>query len=452
MASPVNVDTVISASWILPIVPANTVLENCAIAIDNGAIVALCTQREASQRFVAGEKIELPGQLLMPGLVNAHCHSAMSLLRGFADDLPLQRWLNEAIWPAETALVCEEFVAAGSRLAIAEMISSGTTSFADMYFFPEATAREAAAAGLRAQLAAPIFDNSGCWGKDADDYIHKTLKLRDDYKSHTLIEIAFGPHSPYSCSDATIGKIATFAEELEMAVMIHLHETEQEIADSLVQCGQRPLARVAELGLLGPRTQCVHMTSVNDDELALLERSGSHIVHCPSSNLKLASGMAAAAHYLRSGVNVALGSDGAASNNSLDLFAELRLAALLGKAVAGDAAALDCHSALRMATLGGAEALGWQQRIGSLEAGKQADIIAIDLSAISQQPLYNPASQLVYTATGQQVSHSWVAGRCLLNQRRLTTINSAQLLREINEQWQPKISALRASSGQQSLL
>lgn len=443
MTSPLSIDTLISASWIIPIVPANTVLEECAIAIKDGAIVALCTQREAQHRFVAREQIELPGQLLMPGLVNAHCHSAMSLLRGFADDLPLQRWLHEAIWPAESALVDADFVAAGSRLAIAEMISSGTTSFADMYFYPEVTAGEVAAAGLRAQLAAPIFDQSGCWGSGADDYIHKTLQLRDDYKSHSLLEIAFGPHAPYSCGDTTLSKIATFAGELEMAVMIHLHETAQEIADSLRDHHCRPVARIADLGLLGPRTQCVHMTAVEEQELALLQQHGSHIVHCPSSNLKLASGIAPLQRYRQAGVNVALGSDGAASNNGLDLFAELRLAALLGKVSAADAAAIDCHTALRMATLDGATALGWQQRTGSLESGKQADIIAIDLSAIGQQPLYNPASQLVYTAVGGQVSHSWVAGRCLLRQGELTTINRAQLLRDVAQHWQPRIAALR---------
>lgn len=443
MSTPVAIDTLISASWIIPIVPANTVLEGCAVAIDDGHIVALCTEREAALRFAPRQRIELPGQLLMPGLVNAHCHSAMSLLRGYADDLPLQRWLDEAIWPAERELVSDAFVAAGSRLAIAEMIATGTTSFADMYFFPEATAREAVNAGLRAQLAAPIFDGAGSWSSGADDSIHKTLKLRDDYKNHPLVEIGFGPHSPYSCSDATIGKIATFAAELEMPVMIHLHETAQEIADSQRDHGCRPLARVERLGLLGPRTQCVHMTAADDDELALLAANASHIVHCPSSNLKLASGLAPITRYADAGVNVALGSDGAASNNSLDLFAELRLAALLGKAVAGSASALDCHRALQMATLGGATALGWQERIGSLEAGKQADLIAVDLSGVAQQPLYNPASQLVYTGAGHCVSHSWVAGRPLLKERQLTTINRTALLREVREQWQPRVAALR---------
>jgi len=443
VSTPIAIDTLISASWILPIVPANSVLEECALAIDKGTIIALCTQREAAARYAPRQQFDLPGQLLMPGLVNAHCHSAMTLLRGYADDLALQRWLEEAIWPAERELVSDAFVAAGSRLAIAEMITTGTTSFADMYFYPEATAREALNAGLRAQLAAPIFDGAGSWSSGADDSIHKTLKLRDDYKNHPLIEIGFGPHSPYSCSDATIGKIATFAAELEMPVMIHLHETEQEIAASLRDYGCRPLARVERLGLLGPRSQCVHMTTATDDELAVLAANGSHIVHCPSSNLKLASGMAPVAHYAAAGVNVALGSDGAASNNSLDLFSELRLAALLGSAVAGDPAAIGCHAALRMATLGGAGALGWQERIGSLEAGKQADLIAVDLTGIAQQPLYNPASQLAYSGAGSCVSHSWVAGRALLRDRQLTTINRAALLREVREQWQPQIAALR---------
>ncbi|MFW2421115.1 MAG: TRZ/ATZ family hydrolase [Porticoccaceae bacterium] len=442
MSSPIAVDKLISASWIIPIVPANTVLSECAVAIDNGKIVDLCTQREAALKYAPREHIELPGQLLMPGLINSHSHSAMTLLRGYADDLPLERWLADAIWPAESQLVCDEFVAVGTRLALAEMIASGTTSFADMYFFPEATARESASAGLRALLAAPIFDGAGSWGQDADDYIHKTLKLRDNYKSHSLVEIAFGPHAPYSCSDTTIQKVATFAQELDMAVMIHLHETEQEIAQAVAANGQRPIERLAELGLFGPRTLCVHMTTANDEELATLQKSGSHIVHCPSSNLKLASGIAPVAHYQSAGVNVAIGTDGAASNNSLDLFAELRLAALLGKAASADAAAIDCHRALRMATLDGARALGWEHKTGSLETGKEADLIAIDLSSPAQQPLYNPASQLVYTAVGGCVSHSWVAGQCLLRDGQLTTINQRQLQREVTEKWQPLIAAL----------
>ena len=423
-----DIDLVINASWILPIVPANSLLENCALAVDKGKILALVPQTEALKRFRARETLHLNNQVLMPGLVNAHGHAAMSLLRGYADDQPLHTWLNDHIWPAEGRWVSEEFVKDGTQLALAEMIRSGTTCFADMYFYPEQAAQACVEAQIRAQLAFPILDFPTAWGMNADDYLHKGLSLHDSLRGNSLVHAAFGPHAPYTVSDAPLQKIAVLAQEMDMPVHIHLHETAQEVSDSLEKYGCRPSQRLMSLGLLSPLTQCVHMTQIDGQDLTLLQQTGASVIHCPESNLKLASGFCPVDKLIKAGINVALGTDGAASNNDLNLFGELHTAALLAKAVAGDAAALDAHSALRMATLNGAKALGLDDKIGSLETGKIADLIAVDLGELDMQPIYNPASQLVYTHAGQRVSHVWVAGKMLLKERQLQTLNEREIL------------------------
>lgn len=422
------IDLLICADWILPIVPADSLLEGCALAIDQGKIIALVPQAEAAKRFAPRQQLNLGNQLLMPGLVNAHGHAAMSLLRGFADDQPLHTWLQDYIWPIEARWVGEDFVRDGTQLALAEMIRSGTTCFADMYFYPEQAAQACAEARVRAQLAFPVMDFPTSWGSGPDDYLHKGLALHDKLADTPLLHVAFGPHAPYSLSDAPLQKIAMLAQETNMPVHIHLHETAQEVSDSLRLYGCRPSQRLMDLGLLTPLTQCVHMTQIDATDIHLLQQSGASVIHCPESNLKLASGFCPVVALQQAGVNVALGSDGAASNNDLDLFGELRTAALLAKAVSGDAAALNAHAALRMATLQGARALGLDDRIGSLEPGKAADVIAIDLGELEQQPLYNPLSQLVYTNTGSRVSHAWVNGKCLLRERQLQTLNERELL------------------------
>lgn len=438
---PTRADTLIFARWIIPIAPARAVYENHALAIDAGRIVALLPAEQA-RAIAADEIVELNDHALLPGLVNAHTHAAMSLLRGYADDYALHSWLNEHIWPAEGKWVSEAFVRDGTELAIAEMLRSGTTCFADMYFFPDVAAQTAHDLGMRAQLHFPVFDFPTAWGLDADDYIHKGLVLRDDFKHSELISIGFGPHAPYTVSDAPLSRIATLAAELDCAIQIHAHETQQEVHESLAKFQERPIARLHRLGLLGPRTQCVHATALSDDDIELLARNNSHVVHCPESNLKLASGFCPVQKLRDAGVNVALGSDGAASNNDLDLFSELRIAAMLAKAVANNAAALPAFDALQMATLDGAKALGLDEKIGSLEIGKYADIIAIDLSAIEHQPLFNPLSQLVYTNSGAHVSHSWINGKALLVNRQPTTINLPDL-RERVASWQQKITGAR---------
>lgn len=429
---PRPIDLIIKARWIIPVVPENRVLENCALAIDRGRILALIPSDEAERRFCAKETLNLGSHALIPGLINAHGHAAMSLLRGFADDQPLHKWLNEHIWPIESRWVSEEFVRDGTQLAMAEMIKTGTTCFADMYFFPEQATQACLDAKMRSQISFPVFDFATAWGLGVDDYFAKGLALHDSLRGSDLINIAFGPHAPYTVSDSPLKKIAVLAQEMDMPVQIHAHETALEIEESLKQYGKRPLERLMDLGLLSPLTQCVHMTQISDSDIELLQQSGAHIVHCPESNLKLASGFCPVDKMIKAGINVALGTDGAASNNDLDLFSELKTAALLAKAVAGDAAALNAHAALRMATLNGAKALGMEDKIGSLEAGKFADITAIELSGIGAQPLYNPASQLVYTHAGQAVTHVWVQGKALLNNRQLQTLDEREILGKAN--------------------
>lgn len=432
------VDTLIFARWILPGAPVRTLLENHALAIDEGRISGIYPADEA-RLMEAGRRIELGDHLLMPGLINAHGHAAMTLFRGMANDMPLEQWLNDHIWPAEGQWVSEEFVRDGVDLAMAEMIRGGVTCFSDMYFFPDVAAQAASAAGMRAQLAFPVFDFPSAWGQDADEYIRKGLQLRDDCKNNRLIEIAFGPHAPYTVSDAPMERIAMLAAELDAGVHIHVHETAGEVERAVGETGLRPLARLAERGLLGPKTQCVHLTCVNDDDLRLLADNNCHAVHCPESNLKLASGFAPVQRFIDAGINVALGTDGAASNNDLDLFGEMRTAALLAKAVAGSAAALPEHRAVAMATLNGAAALGLADRIGSLETGKEADVIAVDLSALEYQPLFDPVAQLVYTNVSQRVTHSWIRGRMIMDNRQLLTLNADDII-ERARRWRDRIS------------
>jgi 5-methylthioadenosine/S-adenosylhomocysteine deaminase len=436
---PIRIDTLISARWIIPVRPKQTVLENHSIAIANGDIVDILPQSEARNRYDASHGIELPEHVLTPGLINAHGHAAMSLFRGMADDHPLHIWLEQHIWPAEGKWVSEEFVRDGTQLAVAEMLRSGTTTFSDMYFFPDVVAKVASDAGIRAQITFPVLNFPTAWGQDPDDYIRKGLSVRDDFKHSELIDVVFGPHAPYTVNDQALQKIAMLASELDINIHIHVHETQQEVDDEVQSSGKRPLARLNDLGILGPRAQLVHMTALNDEDIELVKESGAHVIHCPQSNLKLASGFCPVQRLADEGITIALGTDGAASNNSLDMFSEMRTAALLAKAVDGNAAAMHGWQALEAATLGGARALSVDSKIGSLEINKQADIIAIDLSALELQPVYQPISQLVYSACGHHVTHSWVHGQMVLEDRQPANLD----LREITAKarsWRDKIN------------
>lgn len=427
-------DLIINASWIIPVVPAATVLNDHSVVVKDKQIIALCPQSEII-RFRAAETVNLPNHALIPGLVNAHGHSAMALMRGIGDDLPLMQWLEKCIWPLEQEFVSREFVQQGSSLAMAEMIMSGTTTFADMYFFPDEIGKVAQQARMRVQLASPVLDFPTAWAQDAEEYISKATRLHDDFRNSEFVNTAFGPHAPYTVSDEPLEKIAMLAEELDVPVHIHLHETAQEIKDALAHHGRRPLQRLADLGLLGPRLLCIHATQLESNEMQLLSEQGASVIHCPESNLKLASGYCEVARLHEQSVNVALGTDGGASNNDLDMFGEMQTAALLAKAVAADASALPAHETLAMATINGARALGMEASIGSLEVGKLADLTAVDLDHINTWPLHNPLSHLVYSAHASQVSHVWCGGQALLVNGELQSMDLA-LVRQHAANWQ----------------
>lgn len=431
-------DLLLLPTWLVPVEPAGVVLRDHALGIRDGQI-ALLAPREEALRQGAREVRELPHCLLAPGLINAHGHAAMSLLRGIADDLPLMTWLHEHIWPAEGKWVDEDFVRDGTELAIAEQIKAGITCFSDMYFYPQVACQCVHDAGVRAQISVPVLDFPVPGALNAAEALRKGLQLFDDLKQHPRIRIAFGPHAPYTVSDDKLEEIRVLADELDAGIQMHVHETAQEVAEAMAKQGERPLARLARLGLLGPRFQAVHMTQIDDEDLALLVEHNCSVIHCPESNLKLASGFCPVERLWQAGVNVAIGTDGAASNNDLDLLGETRTAALLAKAVAGSATALNAHSALRMATLNGARALGLEAQVGSLEVGKLADVVAFDLSGLAQQPIYDPVSQLIYASGRDCVKHLWVGGKQLLEEGRLTRMDEAELIAKARA-WGSRIS------------
>lgn len=431
-------DTVLNARWVIPVEPAGT-LEYHSVAIRDGRIVAVLPTVQATAEFTARETIALDTHALIPGFVNAHTHAAMSLFRGLADDLPLMDWLQTHIWPAEAKHVTPAFIRDGARLAIAEMLLSGTTCFNDMYFFPEQTAEIAHEAGMRASLGMILLDFPTAYAATADEYIEKSLALHDTLRDNSLLRAVFAPHAPYTVSDAPLARVRVLANELDVPIHMHVHETAFEVADAQANTGKRPLARLDALDLLGPDLIAVHMTQLDESEIARAAQAGLHVAHCPESNLKLASGFCPVHALMRAGVNVCLGTDGAASNNDLDMFGEMRTAALIAKAVAGDAQALPAASALRMATLNGARALGRDREIGSITVGKAADLTAIDLGGIATQPVYDPVSQIVYSATRGDVTDVWVAGRRLLHARRLTSLDQAAILKSAAA-WRDRIS------------
>lgn len=437
-----NIDTLIFAKWVIPVEenqqPCSSVYNDHAIAIDKDRIIEVLPSDEAKKKFKAREQHNLDKHALFPGLINTHGHAAMTLMRGLADDLPLMTWLNDYIWPTEAKWVSSEFVYDGSLIACAEMLRGGTTCFTDMYFFPEEVAQAAEKAKIRATVGLIVIDFPSAYAQDAEEYIEKGLALHDQLRGNPLIKTSFAPHAPYTVADEALIKVNTLAEELDIPIQIHLHETEDEVNQAVSNTRKRPIQRLEELGLLSSRLIAVHMTQLNYEEIKILATQGVHIAHCPESNLKLASGFCPVQRLTDAGINVALGTDGAASNNDLDMFSEMRTAALLAKAVAKDAGAISAEQALRMATINGAKALGLEKEVGSLEAGKAADIIAVDFSAIETMPLYNPISQLVYASNRQQVSDVWVAGNHVVKQHNLTTVDTEQLC-QTAQQWQEKI-------------
>ena len=435
---PTAADTLLMARWIVPVVPRAAVLEHHAIVIANGVIVDILPANTAVERYAPTRVIHLPDHVVIPGLINLHTHAAMTLMRGLADDLPLMTWLREHIWPVEAKIVGADFVRDGSLLACAEMLRGGITCFNDMYFFPKATAQAAVQARMRAAIGIIAVEFPSAYATDAADYLSKGIALRDQMRDEALLSFCLAPHAPYTVSDATFERIAIYAAELDLPVHTHLHETTGEINDSITSHGARPLQRLKNLGLLGPNLIAVHAVHLTSEDIALLAQHGCHVAHCPTSNLKLASGLAPIHALSQAGVNVGLGTDSAASNNRLDMLSELRLAALLGKLGANDAAAIPARQALEMATINAARALGLDAQIGSLEIGKRADITALNFGAAELSPCYDPLSHLAYAAGRENVSHVWVDGELLVENGALLTLDSADIMARAGY-WRDKI-------------
>jgi 5-methylthioadenosine/S-adenosylhomocysteine deaminase len=454
-----SIDLLLHARWLITVDNDNRVLEHHCLAIDAGRIIDILPSAEASTRYQAKKQQQFNEHALMPGLINAHTHAAMNLMRGIADDLPLMEWLEKHIWPTETRWVNSDFVRDGTRLAIAEMLRGGTTCFNDMYFYPDEAARVASETGIRANLGLIVIDFPTAWANNADEYISKGLQVHEQVRDNTLITTAFAPrrlldlqvqdntlittafapHAPYTVSDAPLQKLNMLTEQLDIQIHMHVHETADEVNTAIKENnGQRPLERLNELGLLSPRMLAVHMTQLTDADIQLVAETGTHVVHCPESNLKLASGFCPVQKLFDAGVNVCLGTDGAASNNDLDMFGELRTAAMLAKGVSGNPCSVDAFTALRMATINGARALGIDEVTGSLEIGKAADIIALDMDNIETQPLFEPVSQIVYACGRQHVTDVWVAGRQLLRERNLIYMDEASLVKMARE-WGMKL-------------
>jgi len=440
-AAPESCDLLIEAGWVVPVEPHGVVLADHAVAVRDGVIVAVLAQAEARARFNAGRVVSRPGSVLMPGLVNAHCHNPMTLLRGVADDLPLMTWLQKHIWPIEGQVIGPDFVADGIELAVAEMLRGGTTACAENYFFPDIQAATYARLGFRALVGLPVIDFPTAWARTQDEYFDKGLEVHDNWRRDPLVSVCFVPHAPYTVSDASFERIRMLADQLDLVVHCHVHETATENSDAMKQHGMRQLARLDRLGLVNDRLMAVHMTDLTDAEIALCAERGVSVAHCPESNLKLASGFCPTRKLQLAGVNLALGTDGCASNNDLDMFGEMRTAALLAKGVSGDASALDAFATLRMATLGGARAMGLGDRIGSIEVGKQADLACVDMDPLETQPMYEAVSQLVYATGRHQVSDVWVAGVAKLADGALVDMD-VPAIRAKTRRWRERIATL----------
>jgi 5-methylthioadenosine/S-adenosylhomocysteine deaminase len=432
---------ILKPEWLLTVNPSFELLRDYAVVIKDSTIHNLLPATEVQQQeeYRDAEVIELAHQVLMPGLVNSHTHASMSLFRGFADDLPLMDWLNNHIWPAEGQWVDPEFIADGFQLTAAEMIRSGTTCFNDMYFYPDIIAREAQNLGMRSVVGLIVLDFPSVWAKDAEDYLHKALAVHDEIKEYPLVHSTLAPHAPYTVSDGQLQKIAMYSNELDLPIHMHIHETAFEVTEAEKNTGLRPLDRLDQLNLLSPNLIAVHMTELNPMEIDRLAETGVQVAHCPQSSLKLANGICPVAELQDKGINVCLGTDGAASNNNHDMFAEMKCAALLAKSVSGNASACNAKQAIQMSTINGARALGLGDLIGSIEVGKQADLIALDLLRLNTQPLYDPVAQLVYAANSQQVSHVWIAGECQLRDYRLSNLDEDAIISKA-QSWADKIS------------
>jgi 5-methylthioadenosine/S-adenosylhomocysteine deaminase len=443
--APQACDLLIEAGWVVPVQPHGVALENHAVAVRDGVILAVLPIAQARMQFQPSQVLSRPESVLLPGLVNAHCHNPMTLLRGVADDLPLMTWLEQHIWPIEAQVIGPDFVADGVELAVAEMLRGGTTACAENYFFPDIQAATYSRLGFRALVGIPVIDFPTAWARTQDEYFDKGLEVHDNWRRDPLVSVCFAPHAPYTVNDAAFERVRMLADQLDLVVHCHVHETAHENQASSKQHGMRQLARLERLGLVNDRLMAVHMTDLTDAEIALCAERGVSVVHCPESNLKLASGLCPVRKLELAGVNLALGTDGCASNNDLDMFGEMRTAALLAKGVSGDASALDAASALCMATLGSARAMGLADSIGSIEPGKQADLCLVAMDGLESQPMYRAISQLVYATGRHQVSDVWVAGVHKLADGVLVDIDVAALGAK-TRQWQKRIAGIRVAA------
>jgi 5-methylthioadenosine/S-adenosylhomocysteine deaminase len=431
----------ISAKWVVPVIPETLVLNDHSLLIQGNNISDILPTPLARKKYAHVDEFNLSDHLITAGFINTHGHAAMTLLRGYADDQELFKWLNDHIWPVEAKLVNYQFVEDGTTLAVAEMISNGTTCAADSYFFPNALAHAFSANHFRAQVCVPVIQHANAWASSEEEHIQLGLELIDGIKDNDLLTPAFAPHSPYTVTDKGFETLQSYSEERGIPIHLHLHEASGEIETAFAESGKRPIQRMNELGLMTPTLQSIHMTQLNEAEIDLLATNEVHVAHCPESNMKLASGFCEVDKLQKKGINVAIGTDGAASNNNLDMLEETRSATLLSKVLANDATSITASEALSMATINGARLLGMEHQIGSLEIGKLADIIAIDFSAINFQPMHNPISQLIYTATGHQVSHTWINGKLLYQNGEFTQLDENRL-RANTRQWQDKIGAI----------
>jgi len=433
-----KVDLIIEARWLATVVKDAPLLESYSVIVQNDTIVDVLSTALARNQYTSADTLTLDEHIVIPGLINLHTHAAMNLMRGIADDLPLMQWLNEHIWPAERAVVSYDYVKDASLHACAEMLSGGTTCFNDMYFFPQATATAINQSGMRANLGLFVSEFANSYASDADDYLQKGFESHDSWRGNAMISSSIAPHAPYTVSNRTFEKIVTYAEQLSIGIHTHLHETRDEISQSETQYGVRPIQRLAALGLLGPNFTAAHGVHLLPSEIDMLSEHSCHIAHCPSSNLKLGSGIAPISSMLKNNVNVGIGTDGAASNNRLDMFAEMRLAALLAKGNAEDPTSVPAHQALEMTTVNAAKALGLDDIIGSIEIGKKADVVAVKLSDVTISPCYDPISHLVYTCGREHVTHTWVAGKLRYCNGLYANIEPLEL-KEIIQKWQPKL-------------
>ena len=439
--NPQTVDLCIEARWVVPVEPHAVVLEDHTVVVDKDRIVALLPTAEARQAYAPRERSELREHALIPGLINTHTHNPMTLLRGLADDLPLMVWLQQHIWPAEAKVIGPEFVRDGVELAVAEMLRGGTTCANENYFFPDVIGATYRRMGFRATVGLPIIEFPTAWATTQDDYFERAGEVHDSFRGDALISTAFAPHAPYTVSDASFERIRVLSDQLDIPVHLHTHETAHEVEDEKKKTGLRPFQRLQKLGIVNDRLIAVHFTQITEGEIAACAEAGVSVVHCPESNLKLASGFCPVEKLRRAGVNVAIGTDGCASNNDLDMFGEMRTAAMLAKAVADDASAFDAAYTLRAATLNAAKAIGLDAQIGSIEPGKQADLTAVRLSDLETQPMYHVASQLIYATGRHQVTDVWVAGQRKLRQRELVDVDVEGIVAKTRA-WRERIAAV----------